>query len=54
MRKIVQELLEGEAEENLNREYYERRGEEAKDGYRNGYKEGKIKTGEGKLIIQRP
>jgi transposase-like protein len=45
---VIQELLEGEVTEHLERGYYERsRGESV--GYRNGYKPGRIKTAEGEI-----
>jgi len=54
MAKIVQEILEEEIKEYLGRDYYQRKETDKHKGYRNGYKPGKIKTGEGKLAIQKP
>jgi putative transposase len=50
---VIQELLEGEVTEHLERGYYERsRGESV--GYRNGYKPGRIKTAEGEIRLDVP
>jgi len=52
-KKIIQELLEKEAEEFLGRGYYERR-DETMHGYRNGYKERRIDSAEGRLMVDVP
>jgi putative transposase len=44
IRLIVEEALEAEVSERLGRGYYERGGE---DGYRNGYRRGRLKSAEG-------
>ena len=43
---IIEEALEGEVQEQLGREYYER-GESS--GHRNGYRPGKLDTAEGRI-----
>ncbi len=43
---IIEEALEGEVEELVGREYYARGGG---DGYRNGYRRGKLDTAEGRI-----
>ena len=50
--RIVQEALEREQAEALGRGRYEARGE--KSGYRNGYENGTLKTGEGVLHVKVP
>jgi putative transposase len=50
--RVLQEALEQEQAEALGRGRYERRGEEL--GYRNGYENGVLKTGEGVLRVQVP
>jgi putative transposase len=45
-RLIVEEALEGEAGDALGREYYEH-GAQPGQGYRNGYRTGRLKTAEG-------
>jgi transposase-like protein len=47
-RLIVEEALEGEAGDALGREYYEH-GAQPGQGYRNGYRPGRLKTAEGPL-----
>lgn len=54
MQIIMQELLESEATEFLQRGHYERRGSEEFRGYRNGYEQRKIRTAEGKVPIELP
>jgi len=54
MEKIIQESLEEEAKQYLGRDYYQREAIDEHNGYRNGYKTGKLKTAEGKLNIQKP
>ena len=53
LRLIVEEALEGEVADVLGRERYER-GEGEKAGYRNGYRTGKVKTGEGAVEYSAP
>jgi len=48
VRSIVEEALEGAVRDLLGRGYYER-GDGAGRGYRNGYREGRLKTGEGEV-----
>lgn len=48
VRRVVEEALESVTRELLERDYYERREDGAK-GYRNGYREGKLKTSEGEV-----
>ena len=48
------ESLEEEAKQYLGRDYYQREAIDEHNGYRNGYKTGKLKTAEGKLNIQKP
>ena len=48
VRQIIEEALEGEARDALGREHYERRAENA-TGYRNGYREGHLKSSEGEI-----
>ena len=45
-RLIVEEALEGEAGDALGREYYAH-GAQPGQGYRNGYRMGRLKTAEG-------
>ncbi|MCL5959365.1 MAG: IS256 family transposase [Chloroflexi bacterium] len=52
-RRLVQELLEGEVTEALGREPYARR-DEGPRGYRNGYKERRLDTAEGRLAVAVP
>jgi putative transposase len=54
MRLMMQELLEEEATEFLQRGHYERRNDNSRKGYRNGYETQKIKTGEGEIPIEIP
>lgn len=51
---IIQELLEGEVDEYLQRGRYQRRGEGSRTGYRNGYEPKGMKTPEGKLTVEIP
>jgi len=48
LRKIIEELLEAEVAERLERGYYER-GSEPAQGYRNGYRTGRLATAEGEV-----
>jgi len=52
-RLIVEEGLEGEVRDALGREYYERGGEPTR-GYRNGVREGRLKTAEGAIAYSAP
>jgi transposase-like protein len=54
MAKIVQETLEEETKEYLGRDYYQRKETAEHQGYRNGYKPGKLRTAEGKVTISKP
>ena len=52
-RLIVEEALEGEAADAVGREYYEH-GAEPGQGYRNGYRTGRLKTAEGLIEYSAP
>lgn len=52
MKRIVEEALEGVVRDLLGREYNARRGE--KSGYRNGYRKGRLATGEGEVTYAVP
>ena len=52
-RLIVEEALEGEAGDALGREYYEH-GVQPGQGYRNGYRMGRLKTAEGLMEYSAP
>ena len=52
-RLIVEEALEGEAGDALGREYYEH-GAQPGQGYRNGYRTGRLKTAEGLMEYSAP
>jgi putative transposase len=52
-RLIIEEALEGEAEDALGREYYAR-GAAPGSGYRNGYRRGRLKTAEGAVEYSAP
>ena len=52
-RLIVEEALEGEAGDTLGREYYEH-GVQPGQGYRNGYRMGRLKTAEGLMEYSAP
>jgi transposase-like protein len=54
MQVIMQEMLEAETTEFLDREHYERRGDAPHRGHRNGYESMKVKTAEGKLRVELP
>ncbi len=54
MLPLMQELLETEVKEFLEREHYERRNGRPLKGYRNSYEPSKIKTAEGKVEIKVP
>src|ERR1700746_3569943 len=49
-RLIIEEGLEGEASDAIGRDYYEH-GAEAGQGYRNGYRTGRLKTAEGAIQV---
>lgn len=51
---LVQQALEQEQEDFLGRGRYERRGKEARRGYRNGYEEAGLATAEGKVDVRVP
>jgi transposase-like protein len=51
---LVQQALEQEQEDFLGRSHYERRGKEARRGYRNGYEEAGLATAEGKVEVRVP
>lgn len=48
VRRVVEEALEATTKDLLERDYYERRQEDTK-GYRNGYRESRLKTSEGEV-----
>src|SRR6476661_8342282 len=52
-RLIVEEALEGEASDALGRDYYEH-GAHPGQGYRNGYRTGRLKTAEGLMEYSAP
>jgi putative transposase len=53
--RLVQEMLEQEVTDYLEREHYERRRPEQEHrGYRNGYERGRIRTAEGEVVVQVP
>jgi putative transposase len=53
--RLVQELLEQEVTDYLEREHYQRRQPEQEHrGYRNGYEQGRIRTAEGEVVVQVP
>ena len=49
VRKLVEEALEAEVADELGRGYYERGSQKATEGYRNGYRRGRMKTAEGEV-----
>ena len=53
VRLIVEEALEGEAGDALGRDYYEH-GAQPGQGYRNGYRTGRLKTAEGLMEYSAP
>jgi hypothetical protein len=53
VRRVVEEALEAAAQDLLERGYYERRGPEG-EGYRNGYREGRLQTSEGEVAYAVP
>lgn len=52
VQQIIEEALEGKVEDLLGRGYYERR--DGQDGYRNGYRTGRLKTSEGMVEYASP
>lgn len=52
IKKALQEMLESEVDEFIGQPYYSQG--EKRNGYRNGYEPGRIKTAEGAVEIQRP
>ena len=53
--RFVQELLEQEVTDYLEREHYQRRRpEQDHRGYRNGYERGRVRTAEGEIVVQVP
>ena len=53
--RFVQELLEQEVTDYLEREHYQRRQPEQEHrGYRNGYERGRVRTAEGEIVVQVP
>src|SRR5215475_5074838 len=52
-RLIVEEALEGEAGDVLGRDYYEH-GAQPGQGYRNGYRTGRLRTAEGAMEYSAP
>jgi len=53
--RLVQEMLEQEVTDYLEREHYQRRRPEQEHrGYRNGYEPGRIRTAEGEIVVQMP
>ncbi len=52
-RLIVEEALEGEACDAVGRDYYEH-GAQPGQGYRNGYRAGRLKTAEGAMEYSAP
>jgi transposase-like protein len=52
-RLIVEEALEGEAGDAIGRDYYEH-GAQPGQGYRNGYRTGRLKTAEGLMEYSAP
>jgi transposase-like protein len=52
VRKVLEEMLEGEVTDVLNRDYYRHGAEDG--GYRNGYRQGRLKTAEGEVQYAAP
>jgi len=53
--RLVQEMVEQEVTDYLEREHYQRRRPEQEHrGYRNGYEPGRIRTAEGEIVVQVP
>lgn len=53
VRRVVEEALEAATKDLLERDYYERR-EEGAQGYRNGYRESRLRTSEGEVAYAVP
>ncbi len=55
VKRLLQEMLEEEVKDYLGRDYYARRGPDQEHrGYRNGYEPGRVRTGEGEIMLQMP
>ena len=53
--RLIQEMLEEEVKDYLGRDHYPRRAPEQEHrGYRNGYEPGRVRTGEGEIVVQVP
>jgi putative transposase len=53
--RVVQEMVEQEVTDYLERDHYQRRRPEQEHrGYRNGYEAGRIRTAEGEILVQVP
>ena len=53
--RVVQEMVEQEVADYLERDHYQRRRPEQEHrGYRNGYKPGLIRTAEGEIVVRVP
>jgi transposase-like protein len=53
--RVVQEMVEQEVADYLERDHYQRRRPEQEHrGYRNGYEPGRIRTAEGEIVVQVP
>jgi transposase-like protein len=53
--RVVQEMVEQEVTDTLERDHYQRRRPEQEHrGYRNGYEPGRIRTAEGEIVVQVP
>jgi putative transposase len=53
--RVVQEMVEQEVTDYLERDHYQRRRPEQEHrGYRNGYEPGRIRTAEGEIVVQVP
>jgi putative transposase len=53
--RVVQEMVEQEVTDYLERDHYQRRRPEQEHrGYRNGYEAGRIRTAEGEIVVQVP
>jgi putative transposase len=53
--RVVQEMVEQEVTDYLERGHYERRRPEQEHrGYRNGYEPGRVRTAEGEIVVQVP
>jgi putative transposase len=53
--RLIQEMLEEEVKDYLGRDHYQRRDPDQEHrGYRNGYEPGRVRTGEGEVLVQVP